>query len=61
MNNEAALRKALNDLRSQLYGVAASIRALTSRSDARERGVHYTEVQNIAAQIENIADKGGEV
>jgi len=54
-------RESLSELRRKLYGVAADIRALTARSDARERGVHYTEVQNIAAQIENIADNGGEV
>ena len=52
-------RESLSEWRRKLYGVAADIRALTARSDARERGVHYTEVQNIAAQIENIADNGG--
>lgn len=52
---------AIRSMRSQLYGLAASIRSITGRSDARERGVHYSEVQNIAAQIENIADNGGRV
>lgn len=52
---------AIRSMRSQLYGLAASIRSITGWSDARERGVHYSEVQNIAAQIENIADNGGRV
>ena len=51
---------AVSIMRSKLYGIAGGLRAITARSDARQRGIHYTEVQNIAAQIENIADNGGE-
>lgn len=51
---------AVSIMRSKLYGIAEGLRAITARSDARQRGIHYTEVQNIAAQIENIADNGGE-
>jgi len=51
---------AVSIMRSELYGIAGGLRAITARSDARQRGIHYTEVQNIAAQIENIADNGGE-
>lgn len=61
---EAALERervlAVSIMRSKLYGIAGGLRAITARSDARQRGIHYTEVQNIAAQIENIADNGGE-
>lgn len=61
---EAAHRRervlAVSIMRSKLYGIAGGLRAITARSDARQRGIHYTEVQNIAAQIENIADNGGE-
>lgn len=51
---------AVSIMRAKLYGIAGGLRAITARSDARQRGIHYTEVQNIAAQIENIADNGGE-
>lgn len=61
---EAAIKRervlAVSIMRSKLYGIAGGLRAITARSDARQRGIHYTEVQNIAAQIENIADNGGE-
>jgi hypothetical protein len=61
---EAALKRervlAVSIMRSELYGIAGGLRAIAARSDARQRGIHYTEVQNIAAQIENIADNGGE-
>lgn len=61
---EAAYKRervlAVSIMRSKLYGIAGGLRAITARSDARQRGIHYTEVQNIAAQIENIADNGGE-
>ena len=61
---EAAHRRervlAVSIMRSKLYGIAGGLRAITARSDARQRGIHYTEVQNIAAQIENVADNGGE-
>ena len=61
---EAACRReralAVSIMRSKLYGISGGLRSITARSDARQRGIHYTEVQNIAAQIENIADNGGE-
>ena len=61
---EAAHRRervlAVSIMRAKLYGIAGGLRAITARSDARQRGIHYTEVQNTAAQIENIADNGGE-
>lgn len=46
-------------IRAKLYGVAAGLHALAARSDARQRGISYTVVQEIAKQIENIADEGG--
>ena len=51
---------AVSIMRSKLYDIAEDLRAITARSDARQRGIHYIEVQNIAAKIENIADNGGE-
>lgn len=47
-------------IRAKLYGVAAGLHALAARSDARQRGISYTVAQDIAKQIENIADEGGE-
>ena len=51
---------AVSIMRAKLYGISGGLRSITARSDARQRGIHYTEVQNIAAQIENVADNGGE-
>ena len=45
-------------IRAKLYGFAAGLHALAARSDARQRGISYTVVQEIAKQIENIADEG---
>ena len=41
---------------SRLYTVASQIHRLTSSGAARERGIACSEVRNIAAQIETIAD-----
>ena len=61
---EAALKReiefAISAIRAKLYDVAAGLHALAARSDARQRGISYTVAQDIAKQIENIADEGGE-
>ena len=49
----------ISAIRAKLYGVAAGLHALAARSDARQRGISYTVAQDIAKQIENIADEGG--
>ena len=49
----------LNRLRASLYGIAGALHALAARSDARQRGVSYTVLQETAKQIENLADEGG--
>lgn len=51
---------AISVIRAKLYGIAAGLRALAARSDARQRGISYAVVQEVANQIENIADEGGE-
>lgn len=59
LNAEAAKWRedAVNAVRSKLYRVASRLRSISAQSDSRERGVHYSVIQETAQQLETIADE----